>query len=66
VAGQSYVLGGDLVVAIDGAPVSTIAGLRAELMKREPGDTVTLDVMRDGTTKTVRVELGRQPASFGG
>jgi S1-C subfamily serine protease len=66
VAGQSYVLGGDLVVAIDGTPVSTIAGLRAELMKRQPGDTVTLDVERDGTTKTIRVELGRQPASFGG
>jgi S1-C subfamily serine protease len=66
VAGQSYVLGGDLLVAIDGAPVSTIAGLRAELMKREPGDTVTLDVVRDGAMKTIRVELGRQPASFGG
>jgi S1-C subfamily serine protease len=35
-------------------------------MKREPGDTVTLDVVRDGATKTIRVELGRQPASFGG
>jgi S1-C subfamily serine protease len=66
VAGESYVLGGDLIVAVDGTPVSTIAGLRAELMKRQPGQTVTLDVVRDGQTRAVRVELGRQPESFTG
>ncbi|MGL6280159.1 MAG: PDZ domain-containing protein, partial [Gaiella sp.] len=59
-------LGGDLIVAIDGTPVSTIAGLRAVLIERQPGETVTLDVVRGGVTKTIRVELGRQPASFTG
>jgi S1-C subfamily serine protease len=66
VSGESYVLGGDLIVAVDGVSVSTIAGIRAELMKRDPGETVTLDVVRDGVTKTIRVELGRQPESLTG
>ncbi len=66
VAGESYVLGGDLIVAIDGVEISTVAGLRSELAGRKPGDVVTLDLVRDGVTKTVRVKLGQQPASFSG
>lgn len=66
VAGESYVLGGDLIVAIDGAAVETVAALRGKLAERAPGDTVTIDIVRDGRTRTVRVKLAAQPASFSG
>ena len=64
VAGESYVLGGDLIVAVDGTAVETVADLRGVLLKRAPGDTVVLDVLRDGVTRTIRVELGEQPTSL--
>jgi S1-C subfamily serine protease len=65
VAGESFALGGDLVVAIDGQRVETVAALRRVLAKRAPGDTVVLDVVRDGAAKTVRVTVGQQPATAG-
>jgi PDZ domain-containing protein len=39
---------GDVVVAVDGAPVKTPTDLRAGIGKREPGDTLTLAVRRQG------------------
>jgi PDZ domain-containing protein len=49
---------GDVIVAVDGAPVRTPAELRREIGRREPGDDVTLTVRRgrkalDLTVRTV-------------
>jgi S1-C subfamily serine protease len=66
VAGESYMLGGDLIVAVDGQEVATVAELRSSLADHAPGDVVTLDIARDGATKAVRVTLGQQPASLTG
>lgn len=62
--GVSYVLGGDLIVGVDGTPVATVAELRAQLAEHAPGDTVELELYRDGEQRTVTVELGRQPSSL--
>ncbi len=61
VAGDSYRIGGDIIVAADGAPVATEAGLRNLLERLKPGDRLTLAVWRDGKRKTVQVTLGRPP-----
>ena len=30
---------------------------------KKPGDTLSLEIYRDGVKKTVKIELGRQPAT---
>ena len=49
---------GDVITAVDGAPVQSSAQLRAIIAAHEPGDKVTLTIKRNGTTKTVPVTLG--------
>ena len=45
----------DLITAVDGTPVTTIAALRAAMKPRKPGDTVTYTVTR--AKQTVRVAV---------
>ena len=61
VAGQTYVLGGDLIVSADGEPVPTVERLRSVIAEKKPGDEMELEIYRDGEKRTVEVELGRQP-----
>ncbi|HEY7732838.1 MAG TPA: trypsin-like peptidase domain-containing protein [Gaiellaceae bacterium] len=63
VSGESYRLGGDLIVAADGERVASVEALRDVLAARKPGDTIELQVYRDGKKRTVTVELGRLPTS---
>jgi putative serine protease PepD len=49
---------GDLIVAIDGENVSQMQDLRARVLAREPGDTVVLDVLRDGDEIEIEITLG--------
>jgi S1-C subfamily serine protease len=63
VAGESYVVGGDLIVGVDGIPAYSIARLRDILSSRKPGDTISLEIYRGTTHQTVNVKLGRQPAT---
>jgi putative serine protease PepD len=53
---------GDVVTAIDGTPVESSADLVTAVSEKQPGDTVTLTVTRDGDARTVEVELGDRPA----
>jgi S1-C subfamily serine protease len=62
VAGESYQLGGDMIVAIGGKPVATVDALRAAITAHKPGDKVELTVVHaDGSKSKVEVELGRVP-----
>jgi S1-C subfamily serine protease len=63
VEGESYVIGGDIIVAADGRPVAAIESLRDIVSAKKPGDTVRLELYRGSERKTVTVELGRQPSS---
>jgi S1-C subfamily serine protease len=49
---------GDIVTAVDGDRVDFEHTLRDRLFAYEPGDTVTLDVLRDGETLQIQVTLG--------
>lgn len=54
---------GDVIVAIDGQAINRQTSLLDLLMEREPGDTVTLTVERDGAEQTIQVVLGQRPAA---
>jgi S1-C subfamily serine protease len=61
VGGESYSLGGDVIVAVDGAPVSTFEQLRDAIAGKKPGDKLKLDIVRNGSKKSVTVRLGQAP-----
>lgn len=63
--GQTYVIGGDIITAVDGEPVETSDDVVAAIRDRKPGDSVTLEINRDGSTQTLTVELGRRPVPSG-
>ena len=63
VAGESYILGGDIIVAFDGKKISSIEQLRDAISGKKPGDKVKLVIYRDASRTSVTVTLGRQPAS---
>jgi len=66
VAGESYTLGGDIIVKANGQPVTDLASLRDVVSELEPGDTMMLEVYRGETKKSIAVKLGRQPSSPSG
>jgi S1-C subfamily serine protease len=54
---------GDVVVAIEGVEVHTPGGLLAEVERRAVGDTIELNVLRDGAPTEVSVRLEERPAT---
>jgi S1-C subfamily serine protease len=66
VAGESYQVGGDMIVAVDGKDVTTVDELREVVAAHEPGDSMKVTVVRsDGDRETVTVKLGRIPDTTG-
>ncbi|HKX47027.1 MAG TPA: trypsin-like peptidase domain-containing protein [Gaiellaceae bacterium] len=63
VAGVSYTLGGDIIVAFEGKKISSVEQLRDAISGKKPGDEVKLVIYRDASRTSVTVTLGRQPAS---
>ncbi len=59
---QHIKTGGDVVIAVDGKPVVTNNDLSELVAQHKPGDTVTLQILRDGHHATVDVTLGSRPA----
>ena len=52
----------DVITAIDGSPVRSMTELIVAIRSRKPGDTVTLDVVRNGQHLALKVHLGERPA----
>lgn len=52
---------GDTIVAVDGVSVDSVNGLIAQLNRRQPGDKITVTVIRDGNKIDVPVTLGQWP-----
>jgi S1-C subfamily serine protease len=65
-AGESYTLGGDVILRADGVRVSSLDHLRDVIAGKKPGDTITLEIHRGTATTTLEVKLGRQPPSPSG
>jgi S1-C subfamily serine protease len=54
-------VGGDIVKAVDGEKVKSADDVSTLISKHKPGDTIKLEILRDGTRRTVSVKLGRRP-----
>jgi putative serine protease PepD len=63
VAGESWLLGGDLIVRADGQTVASLYRLRDIISAKKPGDRIELEIYRGTKKMSVNVELGRQPIS---
>ena len=63
VAGETYVLGGDIIVAFDGQRISSIEELRDAIAAHEPGEKIKLAIFRGAKKTSVTITLGRQPLS---
>ncbi len=53
----------DIVVAVDGKPVSSMIDLAAKVRTHQPGETVELTVSTNGAQRVVEVTLERAPAN---
>ncbi len=63
VQGDTWPLGGDIIVAADGVPVASIPALRDAVAAKQPGDTIKLRIIRGTKKMSIVIKLGRQPAS---
>jgi S1-C subfamily serine protease len=61
--GQSLLIGGDVITAVDGQPVSRMEDLQGLIRQAEPGQEVILTILRDGQQLQVPVTLGERPGS---
>ena len=57
IGNQEFVIGGDLIVELDGTPVASTSDLTRYLRKMKPGDVAHVTIFRDGKRMTVDVKL---------
>ncbi len=62
-AGKAGIKAKDIIVAIDDFPVTTVGELKAGLLDKDPGDTVTITIKRGDTTQNIAVELSNMKKS---
>jgi len=55
---------GDIITSIDGKRIDAGAGLDDILSQYSPGDTLTLEVLRNGSTISLQMTLGTRPAGL--
>ena len=55
---QELRIGGDVLIAVDGKAIANQMDLNLMLNRAQPGDTVTLTIVRDGKKMNVPVKLG--------
>jgi S1-C subfamily serine protease len=60
--GQQVDAGGDVITAIDGEKIFGESDLPGLIARHDPGDTVKVQIIRDGKTQTVDVTLGERPS----
>ena len=63
VAGESYLIDGDVIVSVDGQRVDSFTQLDELVSAKSPGDTVKIVFYRGSARHTVNVKLGRQPTT---
>ena len=56
---------GDLVIALNGEPISTSRALVRNVAALPPGQTMRLTVLREGRERDLPVQVGRRPATPG-
>ena len=61
VQGEEYLLGGDIVTAIQGTPVRTHQDYVAKVKTLKPGQKVKVTFMREGHSRDVTLTVGERP-----
>jgi S1-C subfamily serine protease len=61
VNGVSVPIGGDVIIAVDGVPISDFEDLLVNIDFKKPGDEVQLSFLRNGQQQTATVILGVRP-----
>jgi putative serine protease PepD len=62
-AAKAGLQAGDVITAVNGTRVTSVNQFVATVANYAPGDTVTQTVNRGGSSKTIKLTLGSQPAS---
>ncbi|HEV7401133.1 MAG TPA: trypsin-like peptidase domain-containing protein [Solirubrobacterales bacterium] len=57
----TYETGGDVILSIEGHKIVTPDDLARAISLHEPGDKVTLEILRDGKHEEIQVTLGKRP-----
>ena len=65
VDGESYLLGGDVIVKADGQEVASSDDLGRIVASKKPGEELELEIRREGETQILTVTLGRRPSNLG-
>jgi S1-C subfamily serine protease len=58
---RPFIVGGDVITAVNGEKLVDEAALAVELLDKQPGEQVTLRIHRNGKPRDVRVRLGSRP-----
>jgi S1-C subfamily serine protease len=60
--GSELRLGGDVIKKIDGKDIKTMDQVISIVGSQKPGETVTIEYLRNGKTKTAQVKLAQRPS----
>jgi S1-C subfamily serine protease len=61
---RPYSPGGDVITKVDDTPIESANDVGQSLTPYEPGDTVTIEVVRDGQRRQIKVKLGERPTQI--
>ena len=61
IEGEVVLVGGDVILEVDGEAVRSMEEVVRALDDREPGDSITVTLMREDERRDVEVELGERP-----
>jgi putative serine protease PepD len=61
-AAKAGLQAGDVLTAVDRQPVSSAPALQSAIDAKKPGDSVIVDYVRDGQSRSVTVTLGTRPS----
>ncbi len=61
-AAKAGLRAGDVIIAVGGKGISDRSDIAEALSDHEPGDKIAVKIVRDGSEKTVEVEIAERPA----
>jgi len=63
IGGQTFTVGGDVIIAFNGKTITGLQDLRSALSNAQPGQKVTLTILRNGRQMDISVTLGAATAT---
>jgi S1-C subfamily serine protease len=64
VGGQQVALGGDIIVKVNGKDIQGMDDVVSAVNNANPGDTLTLSILRGGKPQDIKVTLGDRPTQI--